>query len=128
MSAAALSPKLDAALSQIERQLEAISTAAGYDGGDPVALEALGGVLRQLVLDFAGLVEGQPQAFASAQSQQRLKKIAQSLSSQREGMIRRSASVERALNALMPATDANAVTYVPSTAPAYGPGRRRYEV
>lgn len=123
MSAAVLSPELEAALSQIERQLEAISAAVGQ--GDPAALESLSSVLRQLVLDFSGLVEGRSEAFASTQSQHRLKKIAQSLSSQREGLIRRSASVERALHALIPATDAT--TYVPSAASAYGAGRRRYE-
>ena len=124
MSAIALPPELETALSRIERQLEAISAAQGQE--DPAALESLSGVLRQLVLDFSALVEGRSEAFASTQSQHRLKKIAQSLSSQREGLIRRSVSVERALQALIPAA-ADASTYVASAGAAYGLGRRRYE-
>ena len=122
---AALSPVLEAALTRVERQLEAVSVAAGQE--DPAALESLSAVLRQLVLDFSVLVEGQRDAFASPDAQRRLNKVAQGLSSQREGLIRRSASVERALQALIP-TAADASTYVASAGgAAYGPGRRRFE-
>jgi hypothetical protein len=125
MAVAALSPVLEAALSRVEQQLEAVSVAAGQE--DPAALESLSAVLRQLVLDFSVLAEGQRDAFASPDAQRRLNKVAQGLSSQREGLIRRSVSVERALQALIPAV-ADASTYVPSAAgAAYGPGRRRYE-
>lgn len=124
MSTVALPPELETALSRIERQLESISTAVGQ--GDTVALEALSGNLRQIVVDFSGLVEGRHEAFASIESQQRLKKVAQNLASQREGLIRRSASVERALHALIPAMDA--ATYVqPAASPSYSSGRKRYE-
>lgn len=124
MAVAALSPVLEAALSRVERQLEVVSVAAGQE--DPAALESRSAVLRQLVLDFSALVERQRDAFASSDAQRRLNKVAQGLSSQREGLIRRSASVERALQALMPAA-ADASTYVPSAGAAYGPGRHRYE-
>lgn len=124
MVVAALPPVLEAALSRVERQLEVVSVAAGQE--DPATLESRSAVLRQLVLDFSALVERQRDAFASSDAQRRLNKVAQGLSSQREGLIRRSASVERALQALMPAA-ADASTYVPSAGAAYGPGRHRYE-
>lgn len=125
MAVATLPPVLEAALSRVEQQLEVVSVAAGQE--DPVALESLGAVLRQLVLDFSALVEGQRDAFASPDAQRRLHQVAQGLSSQREGLIRRSASVERALQALIPAAAA-ASTYVASAGgAAYGPGRRRFE-
>lgn len=125
MPTASLPADLEAAVSRIERQLAAISTAV--EQGDHAVLEPLGGDLRQILLDFSSLVEGRAEEFSNTQSQLRLKQIAQSLSSQREGLIRRSVGVERALQALMPAT-AGAATYVqPSTAP-YGAGRKRFEV
>jgi hypothetical protein len=124
MTQAELPPELDAALSRIERQLDAMDAAVGQ--GDAAAVESLGGVLRQVVADFSQLVEGRHAAFSNPGVQRRLKQIAQNLASQRESLIRRSASVERALHALIPATES--ATYVPpSGAASFGPGRRRYE-
>lgn len=124
MTQAELPPELDAALSRIERQLDSME--AGVGQGDAAAMELHSTVLRQVVADFSHLVEGRHAAFSNPVVQRRLKQIAQNLASQREGLIRRSASVERALHALIPATES--ATYVPpSGASSFGPGRRRYE-
>lgn len=124
MPTAALPADLEAALSKIEKQLAAISTAV--EQGDHAVLGSLGGDLRQILLDFSLLVDGRAEEFSSTQSQLRLKQIAQSLSSQREGLIRRSVGVERALQALMPAST-DAATYVQPVAAPYGAGRKRFD-
>lgn len=124
MTQAELPVELEAALSRIERQLDSLDAAVSQ--GDAAAMESFSGVLRQVVADFSQLVEGQHAVFSHPGVQRRLKYIAQNLASQREGLIRRSASVERALHALIPATDS--ATYVPpSGASSFGLGRRRYE-
>lgn len=124
MPAASLPADLEAALAKIEQQLAAISTAV--EQGDHAVLGPLGADLRQVLLDFSLLMDGRAAEFSSTQSQLRLQQIAQSLASQREGLIRRSVGVERALQALMPASSETS-TYVSPAAAPYGAGRKRFE-
>jgi hypothetical protein len=119
-----LPAELETALSRIERQLDSLDAAVGQ--ADAAAMESLSGMLRQVVVDFSQLVERQHAVLAHPDVQRRLKQISQNLANQREGLVRRSANVERALQALIPSPES--ATYAPlAGGSSFGSGRRRYE-
>ena len=98
-----LNAELEAALSRVELQCQALSMAVNE--GEPVALEAVSHALRQGALEFSNLLEAWgPRAVATAELRQRLHKVAEVLGIQRTGLIRRTAAVERTLHAIVPAT------------------------
>lgn len=111
-----LSPEIENPLSRIESQCEV--ALATVETGDPVALEAASSALRQASIDFSRLLEGRAvDALSSQEFKFRVKKIADSMTIQRENLIRRTAHVERALHALVPAT--RTTTYASASGP-YG--------
>lgn len=99
-------------LAQIELQCDAMS--AAVDSGEPTALEAASNALRQASVDFSRLLETFPQAALSDKElTSRVKKVAALMAIQRENLIRRTVSVERALHAMVPATRES--TYSPAS-------------
>lgn len=103
-------------LSQFETQLALLSAALVRNNTDEMLaasaeLHALSVVFSKVLQQAAASIRQSPPA------QLRIKKIAANLSSVRQGLIRHSVMVERALAALVPATQNN--TYAPSTG-AYG--------
>ena len=91
---------------------------AALVSGDPVALEASSAALRQAALEISALVQRlMPIERKNKELKLRLKKIAAGMAAQRESLIRRTALVEMALNAVVPATQST--TYAQSTGP-YG--------
>lgn len=106
-----LPAEIEKPLSLIEMQCDAV--AAGVASGEPVALESASMGLRQAALDFAALMESMGGAQqASTELRARLKKLAVTLTIQRENLLRRSAVIERGLNALVPSTQKT--TYAPA--------------
>lgn len=104
-------------LALIELQCEAV--AAGVASGEPQALEGASEALRQAAVDFHAFMESQGGALqAGPELRARLKKLATQLTIQREGLIRRSVVVERALHAMVPATRKS--TYAPPAGRASG--------
>lgn len=90
-------------LAHIELQCDAMS--AAVESGEPTALEAASNALRQASVDFSRLLETFPQAVLSDKElSSRVKKVAALMAIQRENLIRRTVSVERALHAMVPAT------------------------
>lgn len=90
-------------LAHIELQCDAMS--AAVESGEPAALEAASNALRQASVDFSRLLETFPQAVLSDKElTSRVKKVAALMAIQRENLIRRTVSVERALHAMVPAT------------------------
>lgn len=99
-------------LAQIELRCEAMSLAV--ESGDPVALEAASQTLRQAAIDFSQILETIPEAVLSDKEfKRRVKKVADLMAIQRENLIRRTVSVERALHAMVPAT--REATYSPAS-------------
>lgn len=116
-----LIPDIENALSRIESQCAALSTAV--NSGDPVALESASKVLRQAAVDFSGLLGGLAPGVASGvELKARLKKLSSTLAIQRESVIRRTVVIERALHAMVPATRES--TYAQSGNPYAGAGRQ----
>jgi hypothetical protein len=73
--------------------------------GEPVALEAASGTLRQAAIEFSALLQRlAPADLKNPDLKLRLKKIAEGMATQRTGLIRRTALVEMALNAVVPAS------------------------
>ena len=106
-----LPAEIEKALSLIEFQCEAVATAVA--SGEPQALEGASNALRQAALGFSAFMDAQGGAGqAGPELRARLKKVATQLTIQRENLIRRSVVVERALHALVPATQKN--TYAPA--------------
>lgn len=104
-----ITTRMEAALVDVERQLSDVADALVT--GDPLSLQAASNSLRQAALDFAGLVQGLTRAdLKDPTLQNRVKKLAEGMASHREGLVRRSAMVERQLNALVPATQNNTYT------------------
>lgn len=95
--------EIESRLALLETQFETV--VAAVTSGDPVQLESAGEVIRQAAMDFSGMLQNLP---ADVQSfrlvQPRLKKIANALAAQRVNLIRRTAVVERTLNALVPSS------------------------
>lgn len=112
-----LPAEIEKPLSLIELQCEAV--AAAVASGEPQALEGASDALRQAAVDFVGLMDSQVGALqAGPELRTRLKKLATQLTIQREGLIRRSVVVERALHAMVPATRKS--TYAPPVGRASG--------
>ena len=106
-----LPAEIEKPLSLIEMQCDAV--AAGVVSGEPQALESASMGLRQAALDFASLMDTLNLAQQSGtELRTRLKKVAVTLNIQRENLLRRSAVIERGLNALVPSTQKS--TYAPA--------------
>lgn len=104
-----ITTRMEAALVDVERQLSDVADA--LVSGDSLSLQAASAALRQAALDFAGLVQGMTRAdLKDPALQSRVRKLAEGMASHREGLVRRSAMVERQLNALVPATQNNTYT------------------
>lgn len=106
-----LPAELEKPLALMELQCQAV--AAAVASGNPLDLEAASQALRETAVDFSAFM-GQLQGAAEAgpQLRARLKKLATNLGVQREGLLRRSALIERGLNALVPSTQKT--TYAPA--------------
>jgi hypothetical protein len=116
-----LSPAIEKPLSQIEGQFKDIS--AAVDSGDPAVLEAAGLALRQAAVEFFNLLGGLSADVRSGKElKARLKMLANGLAIQRQGLIRRTVVVERALHAMVPATRES--TYAQSCGPYAAAGRQ----
>jgi hypothetical protein len=116
-----LSPEIETPLSQIELQCDAVS--AAVNSGDPVSLESVSIALRQAAVEFSGLLEGiSVDGHSGQEFKVRLKKVAQNLAIQRESLIRRTVVVERALHAMVPATQES--NYAQSSGPYAGTARQ----
>lgn len=108
-------------LSKVELHLQALSGA--LLSGEAQAMADASTALRQAAIDFSGLLQGlTPAERADPQLKQRLKKLADEMAARRETLIRRSVLVERALNAIVPAT--RGATYAPAPAPYASLGRQ----
>ena len=110
---------LDSQLSQFEAQLALLSEALLRH--DARGLEAASVELQSTVVLFSrSLQAAAAQIRQSPPTQLRVKKIAAVLSSMRQGLLRQSVVVDRALGALVPA--AKSTTYAPNA----GYGRQPY--
>ena len=97
------SAHIENALSGVE--LCSTEVSAALVSGDPLALLSASSALRQAALDFSQLLQDlTPADLKNRDLKTRLKKLADGMASQRENLLRRSVLVERALNAIMPAT------------------------
>jgi hypothetical protein len=117
-----LSPELDNSLARVELYFDAVS--AAIRSGDPQALHTASLCLKQAAVDFSSLLAtGRFEAdIASKAVRLRLGNITEGFAMQRENLIRRNASIERALNVIMPASCV--ATYQP-LAGQYGAGGAR---
>jgi hypothetical protein len=104
-----LPAEIEKPLSRIELQCEAV--AAAVASGEPQAIEAGGGALKQMAVDFSALMAQWPESEnVGRELRVRMKKLAGRLTIQRENLIRRSVVVERTLHAMVPATRTSAST------------------
>lgn len=112
-----LPAEIEKPLSLIELQCAAVAVAV--ESGEPLGLESAAAALKQAALDFSRLLErlSAPQR-AGAELRLRLEKLAGRLGQQRENLIRRSVVVERAVQAMVPATRQS--TYARPTGPYAG--------
>lgn len=116
-----LSPEIEKPLSQIESQCDV--ALAMVEAGDAVALEAASSALRQASVDLSRLLAGRAvDASASQEFKSRVKKIANSMTIQRENLVRRSAHAERTLHALVPAM--RTMTYSSAAGPYGGAAKQ----
>jgi len=116
-----LSADLEQQLSDIEQQYAQLALAV--EQGDTDALESVSVHLRHSAVELAHTLE---RAALDAPARQafalRLQKVAAGVGVQRGGVARRAAAVERALNAVVPAT--REVTYGKAAGP-YGAASRQ---
>lgn len=111
---------LDSQLSQFETQLASLSAALLRNNTDE--LQAASAQLHSMTLGLSKVLQQVAVIIRqSPPAQLRIKKIAATLGLVRQGLIRQSVGVDRALAALVPATQNN--TYAPSNG-VYG--RRPY--
>lgn len=115
------STPVHAALTQVE--LDLVQVAVALESGEPVALEQASSTLRQGAVALSILV----QRLTTEQRQDkelalRLKQIAASMATQREGLIRRSVLVTRALHVVVPATQET--TYTQANSPYGRPAKQ----
>lgn len=116
-----LSTHLEEALAHVELQFSGVSDA--LVSGEPVALEAASTALRQAAMDFSVLMQRlTPADLKHKDLKSRLKTIVDGMAIRRESLIRRTAMVERALSAVVPASDNN--TYAPSSGPYGSAGKQ----
>jgi hypothetical protein len=91
---------------------------AALVSGEPLALEAASAALRQKAIDFSALLQGlTPSERKDKNLKLRLKKITDGMAALRDGLYRRTALVDMALSAVVPATQD--ATYATATGP-YG--------
>jgi hypothetical protein len=115
---------IEHALVEVELHFSDVSTA--LISGEPLALAAASGALRQASVDFSALLQRlSPHDLQNGDFKLRLKRIAVGMASQRESLIRRSALVEMALNAIVPATQST--TYARTAGPYGSAGRKSGE-
>lgn len=69
--------------------------------GEPVALEEKSAELRHAVVDFSQTCSGEV-THADLETRLRLQRVAAGLARQREGLLRRTVTVERSLQSLLP--------------------------
>jgi hypothetical protein len=111
---------IHAALLQLEQSVEQISSA--LVSNEPAALEAASSTLRKGAIDFSQLLQRVDlSSLKQSDLKIRLGQVAQALSLRRESLIRRSVFVDRALNAVVPASQ-NA-TYSKSSGVYGAPGK-----
>jgi hypothetical protein len=116
-----ISARTETALSEVERRFNAV--AAALVSGEPVALEATSTVLRQAAIDFSSLLQSlSPAERKDKDLTLRLKAIAEGTAILKDGLFRRAAIVDMALNAVVPATQ-NA-TYAKTSSPYGSPGKQ----
>ncbi|MEO8858435.1 MAG: hypothetical protein ABI343_15745 [Burkholderiaceae bacterium] len=121
ISSAAPVADLHASLALAETCCTAVSKALLE--GEPEAIEDAARDLQQASLALAGMLPSRHgHALPNGALKLRLSKVAQSLSLQREALLRRAAVVERALHSIVPATQAS--TYAGNATP-YGRGARQ---
>lgn len=107
---------IDSQLSDFEAQLALLSEA--LRSHDAHGLVAVSNELQSMVVYFSKTLQhSAAQIRQSPTAPARVKKIAAALGSMRQGVLRHSVAVERALAALVPAAQNN--TYAPNTG-AYG--------
>ena len=93
--------QLENALTEIEKQMAVVSSALMQ--GEPVALEQSSGVLRELALNFSNLLKAHDAAHLNRPAlKSRIVALKNGLSDQRVNLIRRSASIDGAINSLLP--------------------------
>jgi hypothetical protein len=116
-----LSTHLEDALAHVEHQFNCVSDA--LVSGEPLALEAASIALRQAAMDFSVLMQRlTPADLKNKDLKTRLKKIVDGMAIRRESLIRRTAMVERALSAVVPASGNN--TYSPNSSPYGSAGKQ----
>lgn len=116
-----ISAQVEQALTTVESYLEAVS--ATLLSGEAQALADASASLRQVAIDFSQFLDGLSAAErADVQLKQRLRKITLEMAARRESLIRRSVLVERALNAIVPAT--RGTTYATAATPYASVGRQ----
>lgn len=109
------------ALAEVERHFNEVS--AALISGEPLALAAASAALREASIIFSGLLQQlSAQDLQDADFKVRIKKIAVGMASQRESLLRRSALVEMALSAIVPATQSS--TYAHTAGPYGSAGRQ----
>ena len=117
-----LHEKIESALKQVELQSEAVALA--LETGESAALETAAATLREAVLLFSQFAPHiSPADREDVLLKLRLKRLAASLASHREGLVRRSVMVDRALDTLLPAATESA-TYNKTTGPYGARGRQ----
>ncbi len=117
-----LTPELETPLALVEYYFDAVSDAILH--GDAQSLQTASAKLKQASVDFSSVLGGGHFAndTASQEFKARIVNIAEGFAMQRENLMRRNASVERALNVVLPAACGN--TYQPS-AGQFGSGNVR---
>lgn len=109
------------ALTEVELLLNAVSVA--LVSGEALALADASAALRQAAIDFSQCLQSlTPVERADHRLKSRLKQLAAEMAVRRESLIRRSVLVERALNAIVPAT--RSATYTPAAAPYASLGKQ----
>ena len=112
---------IEEALVEVELHFNDVS--AALVSGEPLALAAASAALRQASLDLSALLQRlSPMDLQNASFKLRIKKIADGMASQRESLIRRTALVEMALNAIVPATQGT--TYAQAVGPYGSAGKQ----
>jgi hypothetical protein len=97
-----LQTRFEASLNQVEQQV-ALAHAA-LIGGDPHEVESSTATLRQMSTELHGLVGGLRHSGNSvAQFRSRLMALSELMALQRDGLSRRTSTIDRALHSMLPA-------------------------
>ena len=112
---------IEQALAEVELCFSQVS--AALVSGEPVVLATASTALRLLAIDFAALLQGlTPIELKNKNLKPRLKHLADGMAVHRESLIRRTVVVQRALNAIVPAT--HSATYAQAAGPYGSPGKQ----